>query len=97
MGDIHVQMTDKECCHIVAIICKAQSIIHDIDEIRGTSIFKHELKRKCNQINSDFERILSPYYKLLGYDSLPSLDEAFKKLDAFASEVKFIEKNHEPK
>lgn len=91
MNNTH-PLSDRDCQVILSVICKAQSIIHDMDELQGSSFFKHEIKKKSNQLIRDFEAILSPYYKILGVDSLEALDKALKELDNFANTVTFTEK-----
>ena len=74
------------------ILCQLQSVLHSLDELSNTAIYKRELKNRTENYYTYLEKWVHSFTDELDIKDQDNFIQIIKRLDELASEIKMV--NH---
>ena len=75
------------------ILCQLQSVLHSLDELSNTALYKHSLKNRTNNYYEFLEKWVHSFTDELDIKDQDNFVQIIKRLDELASEIKMVNNN----
>ena len=80
-------MKDQDIKPLIGTFLKTQSLIHSIDELSDTSLFKRELKQRTNRYLSFIEKSIDTMLKTTSNEEKKQYQKIVNELDNVVSQL----------